>query len=193
MDTSELLAILYITFFVWLLPPIRQYKTEYFWYFVALILPDFFTLTICRITQIPSLYFTPLSVFLVLPTLINFKKLNSFTFPIIAIYFGVGIYATLHPWTFALEYVALVHTVVLLIFIQHTLKSTQSGSLNMFYIILVLYELTLIIKCVVLINNYFDGLARFYVTSVFQVLLGIFFFIYRIDNPKLLIPLKKDD
>ncbi|MEW6702694.1 MAG: hypothetical protein AB1298_08230 [Bacteroidota bacterium] len=65
-----------------------------------------------------------------------------------------------------------------------------SSMINFFHVVLVFYETSAIMKILAVITDAQTGAAYFYITTIFQMLIGIFFSIFREENSKLLIGLK---
>jgi hypothetical protein len=70
------------------------------------------------------------------------------------------------------------------------LKLYQLGEFNWFYLVLVFYEITVILKVIVFISGADVGLFYLYITLAFQFLVAIFFTIFSEESPFLRIRLK---
>jgi hypothetical protein len=64
------------------------------------------------------------------------------------------------------------------------------NSVNIFLLALIFYELSIIINELVFLSNYNIKVIFFYTTIFFQILIAIFFTIFKEDNPRLNIKLK---
>jgi hypothetical protein len=83
-----------------------------------------------------------------------------------------------------------IHSVILYIFLNRvTLSIYKTSELNIFILILIFYEISLIVNFIVFISNTNLGIIFFYLTVSFQILVAIFFTIFRDDSPHLKIKL----
>ena len=64
------------------------------------------------------------------------------------------------------------------------------NSINIFQLALIFYELSVVVNQLVLLNNYDIKVVFFYTTLFFQILIAIFFTIFKENNPRLNISLK---
>ncbi|MEW5844488.1 MAG: hypothetical protein AB1775_14635 [Bacteroidota bacterium] len=83
------------------------------------------------------------------------------------------------------------HIVVAFIFIGILLSYVaMTSKVKGYHIILVLYEISIILKILFLILNIELGLGYFYTTTIFQMLIAVYFSVYKETDNKLLIDLK---
>lgn len=81
--------------------------------------------------------------------------------------------------------------IIFLIFIKITIHSVAATSkLNIFYLMIILEEITLVLKISAGALFSTTGIQFFIVTTAFQILIGIFFIVFREDSPSLQINLK---
>jgi hypothetical protein len=66
----------------------------------------------------------------------------------------------------------------------------RTNKLNIFYIVLIFYELTLLTKVLNLFSFSLNSMAEYDLTNLFEIMIGVFFLIYREDEPKLIIHYK---
>ena len=87
--------------------------------------------------------------------------------------------------------VTLVIGLILFVFIKKLMvKLYQFGEFNLFYLVLIFYEITALVKLIVLISGAEIGIAYYFLTVAFQFLIAIFFMIFREESPILRIRLK---
>ena len=173
----------------WLIPPVRQYRGEYFYYFLILALTDPIALTLNRVIGLDTLNVYIILTILMALSLFFLKPHNK---SIIAVAIGIFIgyllanYATYNEIIFAL---ALIHTFILFVFIKRGVVSiNELGAINFYYFMLILYEISIVMKFVVLIANINAGVFYYHLTTFFQILIAIYFSIYRINtSPKVVI------
>ena len=63
--------------------------------------------------------------------------------------------------------------------------------INMFLSALLFYELTVIVKFIYLIGVSTYAYSYFFITSTFEILFGLFFSLFKEDNPRIVIKLKQ--
>ena len=184
--------ILYLTIFIWLLPPFRQFKEKYFYFFLLLAISDLIVFSSNKFFYVDSSYiyilisyFAYLSIMskIILKKnwylfLILFLIIISFLFTvkIISIRYLIFIFINI-----------LIFTKILFTFI------TDIGLhkiLKIFLIVFLLYELTVIFKFVNLIIGFTDSYSYYFITSVFEFFVGVFFSVFKEDNPRIVVKLK---
>lgn len=175
---------------LWLMPPFRQYKSKYFSFFLVLSLGDPATMLLYSTGLLPSggVHFFILSIFMFL-SYDNFapvrkKKLLEFLVVLLCI--------VLFFLTKNANYgVLLLNFALLILFLKDAILHTAKYyEINFFYFVLVLYELSLILKFISIVSSFYNY-TYFYLTTVVEMLLAVFFIFYREDKPKLSISLQK--
>jgi hypothetical protein len=180
-----------ISMIVWSLPPLRQTKSKLFFYFLLMGFVDpgshlvaYFTdISGFQTTQIINSFF-----FIALRNQINNDKLAvtlTLTFLILALlspYYAMNIGSLI---------VAFSRFIIFLIFVKNILYSVATTSkLNIFYLMIILEEITIVFKLSATALYSETGIPFFIATSAFQILIGLFFVIFREDRPRLQINLK---
>lgn len=177
---------------IWLFPPLRQYKSFFFLYFLILAVVDLIVVT--------SLYFFNTQLFLLYPIasiliLVSLQRREfiSQNWIIIAV---VGLIAMAFPLFIhseGLQYtlIIFIHTAVMIRMLHlFILNIADNRWINFYYVALVFYELTVILKFV----NYLTGLINAYdyfiFTTIFEITLGLFFILFREDNRRIVLQLK---
>lgn len=85
-------------------------------------------------------------------------------------------------------------TIILVFFIKRAiLYIANNQKVNLFHAVLLLYVLTIILKFFVRQVDVNAGSVYFVVTGMFEILIAVFFTIFREDNPRLLIELNRRD
>ncbi len=184
-----LILILYCSILIWLITPIRQYKTKYFFMFLVLGLSDLLSriffgfglieksnninITIASLLIIFSLlYFRHIYRYLIL-----FVLLLIFTYVLYFVFYTIeneNIFQTF------LQLIILV--LIFADFLNHTLSKKE---ISIFLTILLFYQTTNLLKFVNIFTETIVGYFYFFVTSFFQIAIGLFFCFVNIDKPKL--------
>jgi hypothetical protein len=175
--------IIYISSGVWLLPVFRQYKGNYFYYFLILALSDplnIFFGSVLGILQGGHIH-SVLSILIfysIGTTGQNFLKNWIFHLIFILCFLYVLFFMETQP-----QLVLVIHFLVLYKFIKNAIIHLHNTNLlNFFYLILIFYEITLIVNLIVLIGRTDTGYILFYITASFQILIALFFAIFREDS-----------
>ena len=175
----------------WIFPAIRNYKTKLFLYFLVLAVSD--PVGIIVVSLFKSLS-TELYVFLALLLIASLKVFFSsrkLYLTILTIFFLMTVAVAFLPVN--IRYIAnmIEHTVVAFIFIGILLSYVaMTSKVKGYHIILVLYEISIILKILFIILNVELGLGYFYTTTIFQMLIAVYFSVYKETDNKLLIDLK---
>lgn len=186
------LIIAFFSIIFWILPVFRQYKSDLFFYFYILALMDPFALLVgsnygfhimvpYHLTAIANIiigvifyytfakrkYFYIASIFSIISVLLVFFNGVVFCNIInIVVYVCIVFFFTRR----ALFFVA------------------KESKVNIFHIVLILYQISLIMKILTFItiaDKKNVGLLYYSITNIFEIFMAIFFAIFKEDNPKL--------
>jgi len=169
---------------VWTLPAIRQYKSYMFDFFLVLALIDPITLLFGIITKtnMPQWLFA-LFIYLLIISIITEDILKKLKYVFIVLPLLLVI---LIPYMTTKYYHILficMDLVILFVFLRWLITSyVDKKKLNMFYLMLVFYMLTVILKFFNLLFGFADASAFFIITSIAQIIFGLFFSIVREDG-----------
>lgn len=176
--------IAYLNIFIWLLIPIRQYNTRFFPFFLVLGILDtislsFFYLFNINLT-ITYLFGTNVLLYAALFDLGKKKKFTLLLFFIIISFFIVS-FSIKESWIiqFIIHFIILITFLkILIIYFGNTRK------LLLFYLVLIGYEVSLLLKFFVYYKEPGIGPVYFYVTTALEILIGLFFiFINEKNSP----------
>jgi hypothetical protein len=79
-------------------------------------------------------------------------------------------------------------SIVLFVFIKNLIvKYVDETRFNIFYLMLIFYNLLTISKFLNFILGFADATAFFVITTIAQIIFGLFFSIFREDNSKLIL------
>ena len=176
-----------ISIFIWIIIPLRQFNSKYFIYFLILAILDPLILIIQLFVVLEPFRIYSVAVLFQIMSLINFKKNAQFKFIlflVIIINIWLSFYLSISE---ILLLIIFENFIVLSLFFRLTILNIfESIKINLFYVILILYVLSIIMKFFV---DYIDikfGLNYFYLTSAFEIIVGIFFIFFNDKNsPKL--------
>jgi hypothetical protein len=174
--------------YLWFIPPIRQYKQRLFYFFLFLAFVDPIQMIIIHnhITM-PSNYYTTFS-YIILATLLWNKKSPKLNYLLIAgglvIFILTSIvfkftYDTDKLFFFGLQ------IIILFLFLKKFIMDYASYSkINVFQLVLVFFQLTVVSKIPLLILGTPNALAFYIITSAISIAFGLYFSIFREDKTK---------
>lgn len=182
---------IYASMIIWLFPAIRQYKTNLFYFFLILALED----PTCHLTTkllglFDTTYIHSLASLLLFYS-IEFKwddiKKNWILNVILIVGFAL--------WLFMLPnhllLVIIIHSLILGKFIKYiVIRLHNYSETNLFYLILIFYELTILVNLIVFLSENNIGYMLHYITLAFQFLIAIFFIVFRVDSTIMIRSLK---
>jgi hypothetical protein len=190
-DMIQLTKILFfISVLIWLIPPIRQFKGNYFYFFLVLALMDPISIFL---RQVLALSFTNLvylaggliALFSLLPKAFIKRHLPMLLLFLILVLFIFGqkfipLFSEQGDSVAFQLLLVLIHMSILMIFIQRfILRYTANKRFTLFLLILIFYELTSILKIFNLMLGLADAVAFFVITTIAQSLFGLYFSIVR--------------
>lgn len=167
--------IVYISLLVWLLPPLRQLNKGYFLYFLILGYSDPVALFLFTHKLLGVSYLHLLTSFLLASAVLyynknlNYKWMVSFLliYVIIILFFN---------YNFVRYSIALIHLfIVILMTIAVTKDFYLNKGIKLYLSVILLYEVTIVLKFAALIMYNQIGVYYFYSTLVFELLFGLFF------------------
>ena len=181
-------TIFYLSILIWLLPPFRQYKTFFFSYFLVLGIADvlvFFATNFFEISSYDFYVIVSFCLFIALQEIEYLKKKKK-------VFIGLGlIVICLSFWGIGKnQYIFLISFLHLMIIFRilylFVIKVAQRQTINFFYLVLAFYEFTIILKFLnFLFELKVEAETYFYITTGFELLVGIFFTTFREESPKL--------
>ena len=174
--------IIYASIIVWFLPAFRQYKGKYFYYFLILALSDPLTFFSINVLQVSNYFFYSIAGILLFYSIgtstQSFLKYWKFNLLFIVVFLF-----TLFTLPNLLFLILILHILILYKFIkQSVIRLHQSGELNYFLLVLIFYEITALLKVIAFISGTDTGIIFFYLTLSFQILVALFFTIFREDS-----------
>lgn len=188
------LLIIYITlsFGVWIIVPVRQIGQKYFMFFLILIVGDIITLISRYAYHSKSNVFYIISDLLCLIAIQGRKASNLFKALILILsvatfiveYYGFG---------YKQEFILIITCNFLLFFKflqQSIIKYIGENIISIFLAFLTFYELIGVTKFFGLITDTANAASYFEIATLLQVLIGLFFCIFKENNPRLLVKLK---
>ncbi|MCH7972962.1 MAG: hypothetical protein IH949_03590 [Bacteroidetes bacterium] len=187
--------IYYTSLFVWLLPPIRQYKGKLFLYFLLLAIAD-------PLSYITTINFNTnsyqiaclISFTLILAVSVNKLSKKNIVFIFTGFILTLLIITT-QDRNIIFLYSIILHLIILWNFLKETLISfSKNNFLTLGWVVLILYEISIVLKLIVALEATQISAIYYYLTTGFQILIALFFTIYKVeDSPKIKLSVKNMD
>ncbi len=175
--------IIYTSMAAWVLPPFRQYRTRYFYFFLILGLSDPLTYIAARIFSVDAIIIYAFSTPVLVLSLINIKNKFKIILLIISAASISMVLAVKLDMQEMMVYLLLQYFIIWILIFRHSIiMLLEKGLITLFNIFLNIYILSLLMKFIIIINNTKAGVYYFYISSAFEILIGIFFIIYNEKN-----------
>jgi hypothetical protein len=172
--------------FVWLLIPIRQFRTRFFLFFLVLGLLDPIALLWGMLLHYnidaPYLFGTVLLFYLALFEVKKEIKIG-LSLVLISATFIIVFYSISTSSIFQI----IIHFIIFIYFLKVlVVYFSENRKLLLFHLFLVAYEFSLLLKFFVFYHELEIGLVYFYLTTGIQIIIGIFFlFVNELNSPKI--------
>lgn len=193
MSNSIIYYISIATSGAFILPVLRQYKGYYFFYFLILASSSFSSFVLVNIGINPNINLL-ISTHLLL--LSQHYKYLAFRSNLLVFSFYILISMVLYSffsYQIVFIYVTFIHYIIIGFITNRALKSVYRYlEIRYFYIVLLLYEISIILKLLAIVTNIIEGPYHFAITNVFQIFIALYFTIYREDRPHSAIYLTHD-
>lgn len=182
---------IYISILIWAVIPFRQLGKQYFYYFFLNAIVDPIVLFLRIVFHSTSNYlYLPITILILYSVQIkNINKnklLFSFLFIICSL---IGLNNEVLNNIFLI--IGIIHLIIFLVFIKDFIIIFVNKDLvNVFLVILSFYEITIITKDFNLLTGITDANIYFAITTIFEILFGLFFCVFRSDDNRLLLQLK---
>ena len=183
---------------IWVIVPIRQVKETFFLFFLALAAGDIAAIIALMIARFAFHSHSNTNIFYVVFGLlclisIQDKKISKlskiFLVLLCIIFLTLELYGMQYKQEIIL--ISFIQFLLLLKFLKYFIfKLVNERLISIFLICLIFYELTLITKLLNLITGFANVYAYFFITTFFEIFIGLFFCIFKEDNPRILIKLK---
>ena len=171
---------------IWIFPIFRNWRTKFSYYFLILGITDPIAMLFAFVFHISIFKIYVVDSLLLIPAIFNFRLSKKHNFAAMAVYFlilSVIIFIKINQDTNAFLLMMILHIIVFLIFLKLFLEDTKGkNSFKLFYIILLLYEATLVLKFIIIMALTMDALALLFISTVFTCLIAVFFIIYNEEN-----------
>lgn len=174
--------ILYTAILFWLFPPIRQYRGSYFYFFLTLALQDPVTQLLGFAALISPNIVYSFGLLFLLMTLVNKKTLKKL-YPVWLVMFLLLLIYYYHR-IFDARYIVLAEMLMLVyLTMKRTIKDYMGRQqMHIPHIVLLLYTVSLFAKFMFYVLFKGSGYLYFYLTTVFENFVAIYFTCIRLDD-----------
>ncbi len=178
--------IAYLSSIVWLLSPIRQYKTRFFLFFLLLGLYDPVFISAFYLFKVDiSVLYLPGSIVLLYSVLFNVKDRTKYVITISL--FIICVIVALYSPANVIILQLIIHILIFFSFLKiFTINYSDNRKISVFLLILLSYEFSLLLKFFIYLIEFEVGIMYFHLTTVFQILIGIFFLFINEKNSPLI-------
>ncbi|MCL4548069.1 MAG: hypothetical protein M1495_05830 [Bacteroidetes bacterium] len=179
-----------ISIIVWLFPAIKQYKTDYFYFFLVLAVADPVVLLLGFVLRLTAPFTAPFLMLMQIGSL-RPKKLLWLPFALIFLLIFVWFIKESNN---ALHLTGSIgHLIIFMMIISRLIDQLSSRQLlSGFLVLLSTYELINVLKVLIVITDLMNGITQFYIASFFQILFGIVFCFISIKSSRFDIKLVRD-
>lgn len=174
---------------VWLFPAIRHFKRKYFLFFLLLALADPINMLHLLFVGNNSNFLFSITSLLMIACVLEKSYVKKFIIPITIFLLLTTIICIINN-NRNLHYIIILvsSATVLLVFLKDfILIYVDSRKINLFLVVLIFYISTNLFKFLNVLLGFSDATAFFIITSIAQIAFGLFFSIFREDNPRLLV------
>ena len=167
---------------MWLLPPVRQYRGKYFYFFLLLGLEGLSTILFSHLHVNLFKVYNIANIILIL-TLTDTTSIRKYWY-----LFLISLAAVLFiNQTSDMELIILakitMQVVIFYIFLRDAATDYyKNNSLRVSFIILLLYEITLLLKSYISVRNIYANIFFYEITTAFESFIAIFFTIYKVEE-----------
>lgn len=180
---NAVLIIQYISMVIWSLPPLRQHKGNFFYYFLFVSLADPLLFVIYpRMRLIPSNLYYVFSLLAALTSIIAVD--NKIRWKVVMpVYIAVTALGLSIPnWD-----ISYIIVVLLVIVIYYSIRyiiifAAKKRYVSLFHFLFLIYNSSLLLKTISAMVDPVMGATYYYSTTIFDIMLGVLFCIFREED-----------
>ena len=182
----------YITIFIWLFPPIMQFREKYFYFFLLLALSDLSAFTLNKFLYINQSYSYVFISFCAYLSILSFETIKRYWYLFTILFLIILIsFFNINKLVINYSIFIFIHLLIFLkIILTFITELELEKTIKIFLIIFLLYELTVILKFINLITGFANAYSYFIITSIFEIFFGLFFSIFKEDDTRIVLKLE---
>ena len=167
---------------IWLVIPFRQVRTSFFFFFLIYGISSAIMLIDSFILIHPAYIYLGQGFFLIV-SLYDLGKIPNYKF----FFPGVLLTSIILPLVISVGIITIIlilqHVIIFFIILKRIIVySNENDKLNLFHFVLLMFEISAIMRFVVVAGNIRTGIIFFYLTAAFSILIGVFFLYYNVEN-----------
>ena len=167
---------------MWLLPPFRQYKGKYFYFFLVLGLEGLSTILLAYLHINLFKFYNIVNIVIIL-TLFDKTSIKKNWYVFLISLAAVLIVNQTSDLGLIILAKIIAQIIIFYIFLKYAaIDYYKNGSFRISYFILLLYEITLILKSYFSLGNIEIGIVFYHLTTAFESFIAIFFTIYKVEE-----------
>ena len=167
---------------MWLLPPFRQFRGKYFYFFLVLgleglssILLGYLHINVLKVYNIVNI--------IVVLTLLDKTSITKYWYMFIISLAAILFINQTSDTKLLIFSIIIAHMIIFYIFLKNTaIDYYNDSSLRVSFLILLLYEITALLKWYFALRHLYVGAIFFYLTTAFENFIAIFFTIYKVER-----------
>ena len=185
------LIISILSMITWVFPPFKQYKSNYFYFFLILALASPFSwITFILLSINPQIIFIVVS-FLLLASVISFTRQRYFFIILALLSLVIYLSFSIHRNAIIITLIV-IHIIIVLVLINSIIEYIQKAkTVNLFLVLLITYEFINITKFFAGLLSYEKGAINVYLASFIQIFFGIVFSFISIKTKDFPLPVKE--
>jgi hypothetical protein len=178
---------------IWIFPAVRQFRTKYFLFFLMFGLGDLGGLAYTKYIDPDSnlifyIVVTVTALFSILPDRYSLK--NILLYAVVVSFFG-GLYLLYPDLITGSIILAAVHLAIIVVLLRDLVNDFFIVKIfSIFLAVMIFYELTTLTKIASLLTGFTNNYIYFGMTTTTQILIGLFFSIFRYDHKRFILQLK---
>lgn len=182
----------FVSYTIWALPPFRQYKGKFFYYFLFVAISDPFSMLIhSYLRPVPSNISFVLALFGSLVSIISINKRIRWTLVISVLVAVLTLGFSLPNWD-----IAYILCVLLFLILYYSTRhiavfALKNRYMSFFHFLFLIYNASLLIKLINAMVDPYMGAVYFYSTTIFELILGILFCFFREEDKRFALKLSK--
>lgn len=177
--------ITYLSTFVWIFPPLRQFRGRFFYYFLILGLSDPVAMVLYYFNlewSIPLFVIFSAGLLLSLPQQNKYLRLP-YLIPALVLFISAVYFLQVSDLIILL---GIIHMIIIYVLFKYTINYVyKNRRIQVFHLLLLSYEISLLLKFINLIFELQAGIVNYNFITGFQILLGIMFCFIREESPRL--------
>ncbi|MEW5844224.1 MAG: hypothetical protein AB1775_13270 [Bacteroidota bacterium] len=175
---------------IWLFTPIRQYKTDYFYFFLVLAVADPLMMSFGFILRLTAQITAP---FFLLVLIVSLHPKKLLWLPFAFVFLFIFVWFTKESINALRLTSSIGHLIIFMMIISRLIDQLSSRQLlSGFLVLLSTYELINVLKVLIVITDLMNGITQFYIASFFQILFGIVFCFISIKSSRFDIKLVRE-